>query len=113
MVPSRRTRHGHGNRERRHKPGQHFRAASIHLDRVYAGMAGLLRHHGRTRVSLAAFLVPDLSAAKASRHTSYAGLENLYQRRDEIQAGLGLWPREVPYGSSVVVLSILAPYVPH
>ena len=81
MVPSRRTRHGHGNRERGHKPGQYFRAAAIHLDCVDAGMAGVLRHHGRARISLAAVLVPDLSPAKASRRANDAGRKDFPSAR--------------------------------
>ena len=58
--------HGHGNRERGDESRQHFRAAAFHRHRADAGLAGVLRHHGRTRIPLAAGLVPVLSAAAES-----------------------------------------------
>src|SRR5579862_3606524 len=71
-------------------------------------MAGVLCAYGWTRISLAAVLVPDLSPAKTSGSGVSAARENNDQRGDEVQAGLGLRPGEVPHGSRVVVLSFLA-----
>src|ERR1700688_1285556 len=75
-------------------------------------MAGVLRHHGRARISLASVLVLDLSPAKASWRSNDPGRKDLHQRRDEIQTSMGLWPGEISHRSRLVVLSILAADVP-
>src|SRR5580692_13171166 len=76
-------------------------------------MAGMFCHHGRARISVASLLVFDLSFAETIRRFGGAGRKAFHQRSNEVQAGVGLWSREISYRSCVVVLSFLAADVLH